>query len=449
MGLSLSLLVLSAGGVLVCLYLASIAASLAVARSSVATLDTLREEGHVGASLGLEMVERADYFLLCAQFGRVLSSLAIGFVLAVGAYLGAHQLDSAVSESWVVTWSALAVVLYLAVVLTLIVAVQIVKSITLRYPEKVLCYGGWLLRLYAAITGPILGFAERVIERVLGRWGVEVTNERELRISAAELGEIVKVSSEAGTIESGEGQLLEGVAELSERIARDVMTPRSEIVWVRDSVTSADVIALCRKESVSRLLVCGSELDDVKGVLLAKDLLAFAGASVEPQAWKRFIRPAFRIPDTKVVRQLLVELQQKRVHFSVVLNEHGEVVGVVTLEDLVEEIVGEIFDEFDQPASEVLLHRQQDGTLVVDGAVSIETLAESYDIVLPDGEYQTVAGFVQEHLGRLPAPGDSFSVSGYTFAILDVQRHRIARMTIKQCEMPSAAARSKSVAVGS
>jgi CBS domain containing-hemolysin-like protein len=429
------MLVFGGGVLVVCLYLAFIAASLAIARSRVAILNDMREEGAAGAALALELVERADYYLLCAQFGRVISSSGIGFFLAVGSCLGASRLNMVASQTWVLTWGVLAVVVYVLAVLALIVAVQIVKSITLQYPERVLCHGGWLLRLYATISDPALEFAERIVGRVLGRWGVEATNERELRISAAELGEIVKVSSEAGTLESDEGQFLERVAELSERSARDVMTPRSEIVWVHETAASSAVIELCRRESVSRLLVCGTDLDDVRGVLLAKDLLAFAGVHVEPHDWRRFIRPAYRIPDTKVVRELLVELQLKRIHFSVVLNEHGEVVGVVTLEDLVEEIVGEIFDEFDQPASDTTLYPQNDGSLTLDGTASIETLAELYDIVLPDGEYHTIAGFVQDHLGRVPVVGDSFSVAGYTFVILELHRHRIARMAISKCPL--------------
>ena len=124
---------------------------------------------------------------------------------------------------------------------------------------------------------------------------------------------------------------------------------------MRDSVPSLEVLEMCRKESVSRLLVCGNELDDVRGVFLAKDFLAFVGQSLEASSWRKCIRPVYRIPDTKGVKELLVELRQKQIHFSVVLNEHGEVVGVITLEDLVEQIVGDIFDEFDNRAEQYKL----------------------------------------------------------------------------------------------
>ena len=429
------------------LYLGSIAASIAVARGRMSVLESMKEEGRYGASRAELIVTEADYYLLCAQFGRVLSSIATGLFLAIASYLGASAIYGVPSGGFWGAWIVLAALLYVAAVVMLLVAVQVVKSVTLQHPERVLCYSGLLLRGYALLCGPVIVCAERLVGRVLTRWDIEATNERELRISSSELGEIVKVSSEAGTLESEEGQILEGVAELSERTARDTMTPRADIVWIRESTSSREVLEVFRKESVSRLLVCANELDDVRGVLLAKDLLVFAGEGIEPGAWRKFIRPVFRVPDTKVVKHLLVELKEKRVHFAVVLNEHGEVVGVVTLEDLVEEIIGEIFDEFDQPQREAPAVWQTQGTLFVDGGVSVEVLANQYDCILPDGEYQTVGGFVHEHLGRVPVAGDSFSVAGVTCTILEVQNHRIAKMSLTKCAQGRSGA-EKGVAVG-
>jgi putative hemolysin len=415
------------------LYLSSIAASIAVARSRPSVLDAMNEEGRHGAIQAQRIVAEADYYLICAQFGRVLASIATGLFLAVGSYAAASGMYGMPTDGFFSAWVVLAICLYVAAVVLLLVAVQVVKSVTLQYPEQVLCNAGVLLRAYALLFGPVIVCAERLIGRVLTRWDIEATNERELRITPADLGEMVTVSSEAGALESEEGQILEGVAELSERTARDSMTPRADIVWVKDSASSREVLEVFRKESVSRLLVCSSELDDVRGVLLAKDLLVFAGESIEPGAWRRFIRPVFRVPDTKVVKELLVELKERRVHFAVVLNEHGEVVGVVTLEDLVEEIVGEIFDEFDQPYREGPTIWETQGTLFVDGSVSVEVLADQYDFILPDGEYQTVGGFVHEHLGRVPVSGDSFSVAGITCTILEVQKLRIMKMSLTKC----------------
>lgn len=411
------------------LYLTSIAASIAVARSRKTILKEMVQDGHASADRAEEIVDQAEQYLLCAQFGRVFSSIAIGFLIAVTA----HEAIAVLNPLAGYTWIGVASVLYLGTVAMLLIAVQVVKSVTFEMPERVLCSTSMFLSLSARICGPLLAFAERLIARVLQRWGIEASHERELRISAAELGEIVKMSSEAGVLEEDEGQILEGVAELSERIARDVMTPRSEIVWVKKAFSTQQVLDLCRKESVSRLLVCDSDLDDVSGVLLSKDLLAFAGESVGDEAWRRFIRPAFRIPDTKVVKELLVELQRRRVHFSVVLNEHGEVVGVVTLEDLVEEIIGEIFDEFDNPYREAPVIHEESGVLYLDGTVPLELLAKHLHRPVPQGESQTISGFICEQLGRLPVSGDFFSVQGITFTVLETQKNKIKRLSLVEC----------------
>jgi putative hemolysin len=433
--MSTTLLALAVAGVVVSmiLYLVSIAASIAVARSKRAVLNSMVDEEYSGSTRAVLIVDRAEQYLLCTQFGRVVSSIASGFLIAVAAYEFIRCFQVSGQPGWLYTWAIIAGALYLSLVALLLVAVQVVKSVTFEMPEKVLCYTASFLAMFAAICGPVLSFAESLIGKVLKQWGIEASHEREVRISAAELGEIVKMSSEAGVLKEDDGHILEGVAELSERIARDVMTPRAEIVWVKRSCSTRQVIDLCRMESVSRLLVCGAELDDVSGVLLSKDLLAFAGEVVEDESWKKFIRPAFRVPDTKIVKELLLELQQRRVHFSVVLNEHGEVVGVVTLEDLVEEIVGEIFDEFDNPYREAPIILEEAGVLYLDGTVPFEILAERLHARIPESDSQTVSGFISEQLGRLPNSGDCFSVQGVTFTVLEVQKNKIKRLSVVEC----------------
>lgn len=419
-----------------------ISASLALAKSRMARLEELREEGVAGARRAVRLLQEADRFLLCAQFGRVLASLAIGLVVAVSA-LAAHR---ALFPSQPIyglrdTWYFV-VVAYIACASLVLIVAQVAKSITLRNPERVLMVSAIPLGLHCRMWGPLLGLAEDSVSRLLSVLGIRAANEREVTISTADLGEIVKSSSEAGTLRHEEREILEGVAELSDRIARDVMTPRKDIVWTRDSVSTREVLDMCRTESVSRLLVCGRELDDVRGVLLAKDLLALVGADFNDSSWQAYIRPVYRIPDTKDVKQLLTELRHKQIHFSVVLNEHGEVVGVTTLEDLVEQIVGDIFDEFDAPQHESPSVMVNGDELIVDGAVTVAELESRCGVSLPEGEYQTVGGFVHDQLGRVPLRGDAFSASGVTVMVLEVQKHRVARVSIRPAKARSQDAQS-------
>jgi putative hemolysin len=250
-------------------------------------------------------------------------------------------------------------------------------------------------------------------------------------VSADDISELVRRGSEAGAIEDTEKELLEGVVELSDRIVREVMTPRKDIVHVRESATTADVVEAFVQHGVSRLLVCGTDLDEVKGVVLGKDLLRFVGKSVGNAAWREYVRPAYFVPNTKPVDALLVELRQKGCHLAVVLNEHGGVDGIVTLEDLVEEIVGDIFDEFDHPSDQTLILRDEHGMLTMDASVKVSRLADEFDITIPEGEYDTVAGFILAHLGHLPVPGERLANGDVELTVQTVDHNRIGRVTLR------------------
>lgn len=424
------------------LYVFFVAASLAVARSRVARIEEMVESKRTCSRRAQRILKDAEAFLVCAQFGRLLASLVCGFIVAALLFVVSHDLLG--MEGVNSMWAALAVALgmYIVCASSILLVVQITKAISIQFPEEILRLVSIPLTIHSWIWRPILMSVRNGTRGVLERFGIREAHEREVPISAADLGEIAKISSEAGTLEEDAQQLLEGVAELSERIARDVMTPRKDVVWIRDRATTEDVLAILRKEPVSRLLVCGEDLDDVHGVLLTWNLLEFVGVDPDPSAWRRFIRPVYRIPDTRVLRELLLEMRHKQIHFSVVLNEHGEVVGVVTLEDLVEEIVGDIFDEFEHPDPIGSAAVQPDGAICIDGATSVLELAEKFSLNLPLGDYQTVGGFVQEQLGRVPVQGDTFSVDGLTFSVPEMNRHRIVRVLVRKIASSEGAAGS-------
>jgi putative hemolysin len=413
-------------------YVFFVAASVALARGRLVRVEELVEQGASGARRAEGILRNPESFLLCAQFGRVLTSLASGCLLVGFSFLVSYQLLGLSGIESLKATGVLALALYLLCASVVLLIVQVVKAAAMQFPEDVLCWVALPLAIHSWLWNPVLLSVRNITRGVLNWWGIREANEREVTISAAELGEIVKVSSEAGTLESDDRQLLGGIAELSERVARDVMTPRKDVVWVRDSASTMEILEMLRKEPVSRLLVCGEDLDDVRGVLLGWNLLEFVGVSPEPGAWRTFIRPAYRIPDTRVVRELLAEMRQKQVHFGVVLNEHGELVGIVTLEDLVEEIVGEIFDEFESPRPEASAVSEVEGELHIDGATSIHELAEKHEINLPAGEYQTLGGFILDQLGRIPVAGDTFSVERLTFSVLEVHKRRVARVSVRR-----------------
>lgn len=420
-------------------YIFFIVASLGVARSRLARLEEMREDSVSGAAYALDIVAKSEGYLLCSQVGRFISALAAGYSLAsmssdVSRFFAHQGLQFGTAYA-----SLLLLVIAVAFAALTLVSVQVAKTFSLQHPEQCLCSVAVPLRLAYAIFGPVLGLIHRMVMGVLGRFGVRPSNEREMLLSTDELGEIVKISSESGAIEKSEQELLEGVVELSEQVARDIMTPRKDVVWIKGAASTTDLVRVLTSEAVSRVLVCGNELDEVRGVVIARDLIRFVGQQVDVNAWKSFIRPAFFVPNTKPVDELLVELREKGVHLAVVLDEHGSVDGIVTLEDLVEEIVGEIFDEFDSPHDQPsVVVREEDGALLVDGAVPISTLQDEYGVVIPEGEYSTVAGFLMAYLGHLPYEGEEFTEGAHRYKILQVQRQAVVRVSVSRLAAPEA-----------
>jgi CBS domain containing-hemolysin-like protein len=412
-------------------YVFFIVASLSIARSRVARLEELVEAGALGAKTGLRIVENSERYLLCTQMGRLCSSFGAGFCLAFVTGHIVRGIHHAFGEWPTLPGTVMAVAVAAMFMLGTLVCVQIAKSLSLQFPEKALCFVALPLRLSYALFGPLLLFIHSTVARVLAKFDVRPTTERDISISADDLSEIVKISSENGSLEKSEQKLIEGVVDFAERVVREVMTPRKDIVWAKETVSTRELITICTREAVSRVLISGADLDDVRGIILAKDLLQCVTQSLDSDSWRAYIRPTYIVPNTKPVDDLLAELRSKGIHLAVVLDEHGGVGGVVTVEDLLEQIVGEIFDETDVVADREPPVQEIDGAWRIDGAASIDDLPEGLAISSSEGQYDTIAGYLLSHVGRLPDQGETFVVEGIEFKVLEVHKHRIARLHVK------------------
>ena len=412
-------------------YVFFIVASLSIARSRTGRLAELTELGALGAATSGRIIEQSEKYLLCTQMGRLCSSFGAGFCLAflTGhiAHLPGGEDGDGLSSYGVLFATASAA----CVMLVTLVVVQVAKAFTLQFPEKALCLVALPLRVFYLLVGPVLMFIHNTVTRVLERFEIRLTTERDISLSTDDLSEIVKLSSESGTMEQSEQRLIEGVVDFAERVVREVMTPRKDIVWTKDTSSTEELIAVCTREGVSRVLICGADLDDVKGMILAKDLLKFINKPVTTDAWRALLRQIYKVPNTKPVDDLLYEFRSTGTHLAVVLDEHGGVGGIVTLEDLVEEIVGDIFDETDTAMERELVIREVNGEWLVDGAAGIDQLPEAFGITTSEGRYDTIAGYLLFHVGRLPEEDERFTVEGLVFKVLEVHRHRIVRLSIK------------------
>jgi CBS domain containing-hemolysin-like protein len=226
-----------------------------------------------------------------------------------------------------------------------------------------------------------------------------------------------------------EGRLVEAVARFAETLVRDVMTPRPDIVAVAASATVDELRRLFRETKYSRVPVYGDNLDDIAGVASVRDLVEYDGDGTDPVG--PMARPAFVVPETKKIAELLKEFQAGRIAFAVVIDEYGGTAGLVTVEDIVEEIVGEIKDEYDVEAEPISV--EQDGAVVVAGRVKVDRLEQALEAPLTDGEkVGTVGGLVTSVFGRVPRPGESVEYRGFAVEVMDAERKRVNRVRFRR-----------------
>jgi CBS domain containing-hemolysin-like protein len=247
--------------------------------------------------------------------------------------------------------------------------------------------------------------------------------EQELRASA-------EVASSEGEIEEEEKELIHSIFEFGDTIAREVMVPRPDIVACEDTCTLRDVQALMLQHGYSRIPVFHESIDDVVGVVFAKDLLKAVHHGRMDVPLADIVRPAHFVPESKKVADLLKEMQKEKFHQALVTDEYGSVTGIVSLEDLLEELVGEIADEYDVEEPEMV--EMGDGVYRVSGKTSIDDVNEMLDVELPDEEWDTVGGLVLDIFGKIPDAGDEQSFQGLRFRAAEVQGRRVATVVISR-----------------
>jgi CBS domain containing-hemolysin-like protein len=228
--------------------------------------------------------------------------------------------------------------------------------------------------------------------------------------------------------DENEGRLVDAVARFSVTQVRDVMTPRPDIVALSATSTIADLRRLLRETKYSRVPVYNENLDDIVGVVGVRDLVEYDGASTDPL--RPLVREAYLVPETKKVAELLKEFQARRITFALAIDEYGSISGLVTVEDIVEEIVGEIKDEYDLEAEPISI--EPDGAFLVAGRVNVDRLEQALEAKLADDDVGTVGGLVASAFGRIPRPGEKMDYRGFMVEVVDAERKRVHRVRFRR-----------------
>jgi len=250
---------------------------------------------------------------------------------------------------------------------------------------------------------------------------------------AADAASASAEQQEEGAISEEEGrELLQSVVDFTETVAREVMTPRPDVVAIRVDATLQDLRTLFREQQYSRMPVYRDNLDNIVGIVFVKDLVALPPTAEPPLT--TLMRSAYFVPESKRVSELLKEMQRRQVQLAIVVDEYGGTAGLVTVEDLLEEIVGEIRDEYDVESETVV--EESEGTFVFSGKVSVDEVKDRLGIEVEREGFETVGGYLLSHLGRMPYVGERFQVDGLDVEVLEVERRRIAKVRLRR-EQPA------------
>lgn len=412
------------------LYILFFLISVILVRCRMSQLSELETSADRIARAG-KILDKADNALISAQIIRFIACLCMGILLyGVSSSIVADwsQSNDWVNSNLVFVTSSLFIFILLVFTGSLTIILQVAKALVVANPERYLTFLSPVCSLAAILCVPLRAVVELISRRLFELFRITPSVERGMAISADEISEIVELSGEAGELEEDEIEMLQGVFGFSDTLVREVMTPRADIAAISINTQLGDAVRTFIEEGFSRLLVYGDDLDDVQGVILAKDLMPLLLEAEQNFNLKALLRPPHLAAAEQPIDDLLQQFRAEANHFAVVLDEHGGVQGIVTMEDLIEEIVGEIFDEFDDPEQEVTETRT--GELLIDGGMALDDLNDEYDFNFPEGEYDTVAGFVIHMLGRIPKRGEVLYFEGVKIQVERTAQNRITLLKL-------------------
>ncbi|HYT82315.1 MAG TPA: hemolysin family protein [Gemmatimonadales bacterium] len=404
-----------------------VAAEFALVAARRTRIDALVRRGDRKAKTVQKALQDLYRQLSAAQLGITVASILLGYVSEdTVAHLFREWFAMLPAALNVLTRGGVASVVAVSLVsfLHVVFGEQAPKSWAITYPEATSRWIAAPLIFFSWITRPFTELLNRSANRIVRLLGIKgTTGELERVHSPEELRMLVEQSRKTGRLDADDARLLEGVFEFSEKTAREVMTPRTEIAALPIDLTleeAADQVAVAGR---SRYPVYQESLDDIVGVVHAKDILAGL-RSAKAGALRAVLRPAVFVPGTREVEDVLADMKRQKIHLAIVLDEFGGTAGLVTMEDLLEEIVGQIYDEYDRPAAETQA-APGDGAPLLSGATPLRTVNETYGLKLDEADYTTIGGYLFGVLGRLPKVGDRVSVPGAVFEIVEMDGRRV------------------------
>ena len=408
-----------------------VAAEIALVTMRRTRIDQLVDEGDRSARRVKRLVSDPARFLAVTQIGLTFLGFlasayaAVNLTISLQVFLESTGLPILSTSAEAIS---LIVVTALLALFTIVFGELVPKSLALAHPESFALRLSGFVELMLRLLSPLVVVLTAITRRVAGMLGAG--QQAEGVMSTEELRIIVERGGEQGILEAEEEQMIQAVIELGDQRIHEVMIPRIAMVSLPADATLEEVIDKVIDEGHSRIPVYEETIDEIVGILYAKDLLPFLKPSTSPRPGLRsMLRTPVFVPESMSVDDLLHEFQRRKVHIAIVLDEYGGTAGLVTIEDLLEEIVGEIQDEYDE--EEPLIVRLSDDEARIDGRTDVDDLGELFDkdLGLEDGdEYDTVGGLIYHRIGGVPKPGDQVAVDGLTLTVETTDGRRVGKV---------------------
>ncbi|MBA3682159.1 MAG: HlyC/CorC family transporter [Bacteroidetes bacterium] len=411
-----------------------VAGEFALVKVRASQLDVKAQKGSSRAKLAKTLLEKLDAYLSATQLGITLASLALG---AVGEEVISHFVIGIFAKTGMVTNPvtvhsiSLPIALALLTFLHVTLGEQIPKMIGIKYSMDTLLVFAWPLRIFYFIFSPFIWLLNKTSSMVLRIIGVKKVGEDDVH-TEEELRLILTESEEGGAIKPSENELIQNVFDFDDRIVKQIMVPQNRVVALDVELGRGEITKRVIEEGFSRIPIYLGDIDNVIGIVHSKDLLK---ALIENRfrTLKDIMRPVHFIPESMKINELLRDFQKHHIQMAIVTNEFGSTAGLITMEDIIEELVGEIQDEHDEEKPNV--EKKSDTEFIVNAQATIADVNEALPIALPENtHYETVSGYINYIFGRIPAVNDKRKKDGYELTILKRTRQSVDTVRLKMLE---------------
>lgn len=408
------------------------ASEIAVVTMQRSRIKKLIEEGVKNAESLNRLREHPDKFLATIQIGVTTAGALASAIGGVAAVETLSPVLKTVPVSFISASSDAIAVCIVVLIITyfgLVFGELIPKSLALSSPERVSMIIAPTVEKFSKLASVFIYILTLSTAILLKPFGKKAFTRREY-ISEEELKLLIEEGRRQGIFEPAEKELIHGVFEFTDTSVKEVMVPTLKMVTIQINMPFEEIIEIISEEKFSRYPVVGRDVNDIRGIVYSKEFLnMLTKTGKDTIEIRKAMKPPFFIPETMKISILLREMQKKRVHMAVVIDEYGAVTGLVTLEDLIEEIVGEIRDEYD---TETPVLQLPDGTLIIDASISIRDLREDFHINIPESpEYETLGGFIVSFLQRIPKGGDAIEIEKMRLKVIEMVGQRISKVKIE------------------